>query len=81
MNLVLLLVLLAEVCLGICCWLTPEALRWIAARLLARADVIEIVRKEQTRRLQFWSAELGLPAEIQRKDLSTIAVVKKALPS
>jgi hypothetical protein len=54
MNLILLLVVIAEVCLGLCCWLSPEALRWLAARLLTRADVIEAARREQLRRLQFW---------------------------
>jgi hypothetical protein len=63
MNLILLLVVLAEVCLGICCWVTPEALRWIAAKLLTRADVIEAAKKEHSRRLQFWTAELGLERE------------------
>jgi len=60
MNLVLLLVLIAEICLGLCVWLTPEASRWIAVHLLTRADVIEAARKEHSRRLQFWHNELGL---------------------
>jgi hypothetical protein len=60
MNLILLLVVLAEVCLGVCCWLTPNALRWLAAHLLTRADVIEAAKKEHSRRLQFWTTELGV---------------------
>jgi len=60
MNLILLLVVMAEACLGLCCWLSPQALRWAAARLLTRADVIEASLKEQSRRLQFWELELGV---------------------
>ena len=58
MNLILLSVLIAEACLGVCAWLSPECLRWLAAHLLTRADVIEIVRKQSARRLQFWAVEL-----------------------
>jgi hypothetical protein len=60
MNLILLLVLVLQVCIGICAWLSPEWLRSVAARLLTRADLIDIVRKEGQRRMQFWTAELGL---------------------
>ena len=60
MNLILLLVLVLEGCIGICAWLSPEWLRWVAARLLTRADLIDIVRNEGQRRMQFWTAELGL---------------------
>jgi hypothetical protein len=60
MNLVLLLVLMAEICIGFCAWLSPEALRSMAAFFLTRADVIEAARKEHDRRLQFWQNELGL---------------------
>ena len=60
MNLILLLVVVAEVCLVLCCWLSPDALRWAAARLLTRADVIEAARRERLRRLEFWQLELGV---------------------
>lgn len=60
MNLVLLLLLIAQICLGICAWLSPELLRRIAAHLLTRADVIEAARRESQRRLRFWNGELGL---------------------
>ena len=60
MNLILLLVVIAEACLGICAWLSPQWLRSIAARLLTRADVLDFVRKEEQRRMQFWTVELGL---------------------
>ena len=60
MNLILLLIVIAQVCLGLCCWLSPEALRFLAAHLLTRADVIESARREQACRLQFWQLELGL---------------------
>ena len=60
MNLILLLLLMAEACLGLCCWLSPEALRWVAAHLLTRSDVIAAARREHSRRLHFWESELGL---------------------
>ncbi len=62
MNLILLVVLVSEACIGICAWLSPQWLRSVAAHLLARADVLELTRKEERRRLQFWNAELGLEA-------------------
>lgn len=60
MNVVLLLILIAQICLGVCAWLTPEALRSMAALLLTRADVIEAARAEHSRRLRYWQGELGL---------------------
>ena len=79
MNLVLLLVLIAEICLGLCLWLTPEALRWMAAHLLTRADVIEAARKEHLRRLQFWNDELGVDRSADRDEFHKIAAVHTAL--
>jgi len=60
MNLVLLLLMIAQVCLGICAWLSPHLLRSMAAHLLTRADVIDASRVESERRLRFWNGELGL---------------------
>jgi len=76
MNLILLLVLTAEVCLGVCAWLSPQWLRLVAARLLTRADILDLVRKEGQRRMKFWTAQFGLdthseavinPPPLQRK--------------
>ena len=66
MNLVLLLVVVAEVCIGICAWRSPEWLRRAAARLLTRADVIDLVKTEKRRRMQVWMGEFGL-ADDQRQ--------------
>ena len=71
MNVVLLFVLLAEACIGICAWLSPEYLRRLAAHLLTRADVIDMVRKETQRRMHFWTLELGAP---ERSDESGDAI-------
>jgi hypothetical protein len=60
MNLVLLMLSIAQACLGISAWLSPNLLRWMAAHLLTRADVIDASRVESERRLRFWNAELGL---------------------
>lgn len=76
MNLILLLLLMAEVCLGLCCWLSPEALRSMAARLLTRADVIEASRREHSRRLQFWQTELGLDRADRVNTLPAIDIVQ-----
>ena len=62
-NPVLLLILIAEVCLGLCAWLCPQCLRWVAAHLLTRADVIDVSRCEAERRMKYWLDELGLARE------------------
>ena len=69
MNLILLMVLIAEICLGICFWLTPECLRWIAAHLLTRADVIDAAKRERHRRMQFWQKELGLGCDARSDEV------------
>jgi len=63
MNLVLLMLLIAQVCLGICAWLSPQLLRGLAAQLLTRADVIDASRVESERRLRYWNREFGLNQE------------------
>ena len=60
MNLVLLLLVIAQVCLGACAWLSPDCLRWLAAHVLARADAIDAAREVSERRMRYWSDELGL---------------------
>ena len=64
MNLVLSIVLISGFCIAICTWLSPECLRWAAANLLTRADVIEVSREERKRRMRFWSKELRLDAPL-----------------
>jgi hypothetical protein len=63
MNLLILVVLVSEICIGVCVWLSPQFLRWFAAHLLTRADVIEVAKKEKQRRLQFWRDELRLDCD------------------
>ena len=60
MNIALLMILIAEACLGVCVWLTPNCLRQLAAHLLTRADVVEAAKAESCRRIQFWREELGV---------------------
>jgi hypothetical protein len=64
MNLLLLLVVISQVCLGACAWLSPECLRWFASHFLARADAVDAAREVAERRLQFWRNELGLDREL-----------------
>jgi hypothetical protein len=64
MNLVLSLVLISGFCMALCTWLSPECLRWAAAHLLTRADMIEVSRQERERRMRFWSKELRLNASV-----------------
>ena len=68
MNLVLLMLLIAQACLGICAWLSPQFLRRLAAHLLTRADVIDASRVESERRLRFWNSEFGLNQERQLEE-------------
>ena len=63
MNIALLMLLIAQVCLGICAWLSPQLLRGLAAHLLTRADVIDASRVESERRLRYWNSEFGLNRE------------------
>ena len=62
-NPVLLLILMAEVCLGICAWHSPRFLRRLAAHLLTRADVVDLSREESERRMKVWLDEFGLEAD------------------
>jgi len=63
MNLVLLLIVISQVCLGACAWLSPEYLRRLASHFLARADAVDAAREVTERRLRFWRSELGLDRE------------------
>jgi hypothetical protein len=62
-NPVLVLILAAEVFWGLCVWQAPRFLRRIAARLLTRADVLDIFRQENIRRKQFWTDKFRLEAD------------------
>jgi hypothetical protein len=64
MNLVLLLIVISQVCLGACAWLSPGCLRWLASHFLARADAVDAAREVTERRLRFWRNELGLDREL-----------------
>jgi len=63
-NPVLLLILVSEVCLGICAWHSPRFLRRVAAHLLTRADVVDVSRQERGRRMKLWLNEFGLEADL-----------------
>ncbi len=80
MNLILLLVVIAEACLGLCCWRSPEALRCLAAHLLTRADVIQAAQREHSRRLQFWQLELGVDSAASNDRAEAIAIVQSVVP-
>ncbi len=68
MNLLLMTTVISELCLGICVWCSPQLLRWLAAHLLTRADVIDANRDETERRMNFWRSELGLEAQTVREE-------------
>jgi hypothetical protein len=67
-NSILLLITIAELTLGLCAWLCPQCLRWLAAHLLTRADIIDLSRGETKRRLQYWLDELVVAPERLGKD-------------
>jgi len=74
MNLVLAAIVIAEVCLGICAWHSADCLRWLAAHLLTKADVLDLSKAATERRMRFWSLELsverhGFKAESSRTEL------------
>jgi hypothetical protein len=64
MNLVLLLIVISQACLGACAWLSPRYLRWLASHVLARADAVDAAREVNERRLRYWRNELGLDQEL-----------------
>jgi hypothetical protein len=70
-NPVLLLILVSEVCLGICAWHSPRFLRRVAAHLLTRADVVDVSRQERERRMKVWLDEFGLEADLSSTIAST----------
>jgi hypothetical protein len=79
MNLILAVIVIAEVCLAICAWRSPECLRWVAAHLLTRADVIDLATAATRRRLRFWSAELGVEVHEFPRASSSVAELENAL--
>ena len=62
----------SEACLGICAWQSTRFLRRVAAHLLTRADVVDIFRQENIRRMQFWIDKLGLEADSVRAKQHTV---------
>ena len=80
MNLVLLMILISEACLGICAWVSPEFLRWIASHLLTRADVIDAARAESQRRMRYWQGVLGLNQETVEEEISELAPMRPSGP-
>jgi hypothetical protein len=80
MNLILLLILISEVCLGICAWLSPEVLRRIASHLLTRADVIDAVQAEKERRMHHWQGVLGLSQETTGEGTGLLAPDRELTP-
>src|SRR5437762_13324485 len=75
MNPLILVIIICEVCLAICTWRSPKALRRLAALLLTRADVIDAAREVREHRMQFWRGELGLDREL------VLGEAGEALPS
>ena len=65
-NPVLVLILVSEICLGICTWNSPRVLRRVAALLLTLADVVAVFRPQNIRRMQFWTDKFGLEADSVR---------------
>jgi hypothetical protein len=62
-NPVIVLILVLEAFWGICARQSPRFLRRIAAHLLTRADVLDILRQENIRRKQFWIDKFRLEAD------------------
>ena len=65
-NPAIVLILVLEVFWGICARQSPRFLRRIAARLLTRADLLDILREENIRRKQFWIDKFKLEADSVR---------------
>jgi hypothetical protein len=72
MNLVLLMILILEACLGICAWVSPEFLRRISSHLLTRADVVDAARLASRQRMHYWHVVLGLNQETTEEEISAL---------
>ena len=79
MNLVLAAIVITQVCLGICAWRSSECLRWLAAHLLTRADVIDLAKAATKRRLQFWNLELGVEGHEFPRESNSVAELENGL--
>lgn len=79
MNLVLAVIVIAEICLAICAWRSSGCLRWVAAHLLTRADVNDLANAATKRRLQFWTVELGVEGHGFRREPSSVAELDNGL--
>ncbi len=79
MNLILAVVVIAEVCLALCAWRSPECLRWLAAHLLTRADVVDLAGAATKRRLQFWSLELGVEGQGSLRESNSVTELESGL--
>jgi hypothetical protein len=79
MNLILAAVVIGEVCLAICAWRSPECLRWLAAHLLTRADVIDLAEAAMKRRLRFWSLELGVENHEFERESANVTELENSL--
>ena len=76
-NPLLLLIVVAELCLGLCAMHSSQFLRWLAVHLLTRADVLDISKSERERRREFWRAELGVgPDGLGRREESEIPPIQ-----
>jgi hypothetical protein len=62
---VLLLMLVALVCLGICAWRSPRFLRNLAAYMLAQADLIEVCERARRERPIYWRKKLGVETDMR----------------
>ena len=60
---VLVLVLLSQICVGICAWRSPRFLRNLAAQLLARADLMDIWEHQRKARPKYWRKKLGVEVD------------------
>jgi hypothetical protein len=79
MNLVLAVIVIAEICLAICAWRSSECLRWLAAHLLTRADVNDLASAATKRRLQFWTVELGVEGHGFPRESGRVAELETGL--
>jgi hypothetical protein len=59
LNPVLLLILVSQICLGLCAWRSPRFLRRLAVYLLTRADVVDVSRAENVRRMKIWTDQIA----------------------
>lgn len=60
LNVIMTVLVIAQVCLSAAAWASPKWLRWAAMHLLARAESVDMQRQTHKDSKTVWAERLGL---------------------